>query len=258
MGGKPLRVLVTRPSGQARGLCEALQRAGHAAFHCPMLELEPLEELPAGARQRILDLDLYGQVIFISGNAVRFGMELIADYWPQLPVGITWYAVGHSTARLLADYGLNPETPRTEMSSEGLLALPGLQAVAGQRLLIVKGEGGRETLATALRQRGAAVDTLSCYRRRRPDLQPGELARRLVDCDIDTILISSGEGLSNLLALLSPEETTKFSAVPLVVPSARVATLACEAGFSQVIRAANASDEAAVAALEQNVYSSGD
>ena len=258
MGGKPLRVLVTRPSGQARGLCEALQRAGHVAFHCPMLELEPLEELPAEARQRILDLDLYGQVIFISGNAVRFGMELIADYWPQLPVGITWYAVGHSTARLLADYGLNPETPRTEMSSEGLLALPGLQAVAGQRLLIVKGEGGRETLATALRQRGAAVDTLSCYRRRRPDLQPGELARRLVDCDIDTILISSGEGLSNLLALLSPEETSKFTTVTLLVPSERVARMAGEAGFSRVVTAENASDSALIRALEEWQTSAGE
>jgi uroporphyrinogen-III synthase len=70
------------------------------------------------------------------------------------------------------------------------------------------------------------------------------------------ILISSGEGLHNLLALLSTEETTKFKDTGLAVPSLRVEKMAREAGFSQVFRTANASDEAVLEFLQQ--WPSGD
>ncbi len=158
-------MLVTRPAGQARGLCESLEEMGFGVHHQPLLVLEPLESLSADGRQHLLDLDLYRHIIFISANAVRYGMERIDDYWPQLPVGINWYAVGSSTAALLAERGLDPVTPGEDMSSEGLLALPGLAEVACERVLIVKGEGGRQALRQALVERGARVDERACYRR---------------------------------------------------------------------------------------------
>jgi uroporphyrinogen-III synthase len=144
------------------------------------------------------------------------------------------------------------------MSTAGLLALPGLQAVEGERLLIVKGEGGREALQSELQNRGAAVETLACYRRLCPALEPPELARRLDSWGIEVVLISSGEGLANMLALLSTEETTKFRDMRLVVPSARVESLARQAGFSQVVTAANASDGAMMTALDDWIHSSGE
>lgn len=258
MVASPVRVLVTRPAGQEAGLVAALEAAGHAVFHQPLLELEALPAPAPEQQQRVTDLDRYQAVIFVSGNAVRFGMERIADYWPQLPLGIAWYAVGETTARLLGNFGVDPVSPGRDMSSEGLLALPGLLAVDGQRILIVKGEGGREALQVELARRGARVDTLACYRRRCPVLGPGELARRLREWAIDVVLISSGEGLANLLTLLSAEETTKFSGMRLVVPSARVEGAAREAGFSRVFTAPNASDAAMAAALQQWIRSSGE
>ena len=85
-------------------------------------------------------------MIFISANAVRFGLALVDDYWPQLPTGLNWYAIGVATAAVLARHGIAAITPRRFMSSEGLLAVPALQHVSDQRVLIVKGEGGRECL----------------------------------------------------------------------------------------------------------------
>lgn len=249
-------VLVTRPAGQAGPLCTALRELGFVVHHQPLLELEPLAELAPQARQHLLDLDLYTHVIFISANAVRFGLARIDDYWPQLPAGINWYAIGGSTASLLAKRGLRAITPGAEMSSEGLLAVPELAQVEGERVLIVKGEGGRETLREALAARGARVDELACYRRRRPALAPGRLAANLEDWGIQLILISSGEGLLNLLALLSEEESTKFKNIGLVVPSLRVEKMAREAGFTQVLRAVNASDEAVLEHLQH--WRSGD
>lgn len=250
MGSKP-GVLVTRPQGQAAELAASLAAAGYPAYCLPLIELQPLLELPPAQRALVLALDHYQHIIFISGNAVRFGMSVIGDYWPQLPVGLYWYAIGEATARMLGEYGVEAITPGAAMTSEGLLAHSKLQAVQGQRILIIKGEGGRATLAEELSRRGGTVDELACYRRTCPGYTPEEVAGKLSQWQIGLVMISSGEGLANLLALLSPQETTNFTGITLLVPSARIAGLARQAGFDQVVIAENASDGAMLRALEQ-------
>jgi uroporphyrinogen-III synthase len=243
-------VLVTRPSGEAAdALCAALQAAGYKTFHQPLIELHGLSHPGPEQRQHLLDLDRYQRVIFISGNAVRFGMRWVEDFWPQLPEGLHWYAVGAATAAALERFGINVSTPGHNMSSEGLLAIPSLQAVRGERVLLVKGEGGRDALRQELTRRGAAVDELACYRRSVPRLPEGELAAMLDRWAIDVILVSSGEGLGNLPLLLSPAESTKLKAIGMIVPSLRVAAMARDAGFSHIITAENASDAAMIDAL---------
>ena len=253
-----LGILVTRPQGQAAALCEALAAAGYRVHSLPLLEIQPLPEPSPAQRQLVLDLDRYQHVIFISGNAVRYGMSWIEDYWPQLPVGLSWYAIGEATARTLRDYGITAVSPAATMTSEALLAEPQLRAVAGQRILVIKGEDGRATLGEELRRRGARVDELACYRRQCPDYERGELDRLLARWRIGLVMISSGEGLSNLLALLSPQETTKFTGITLLVPSDRIARMAQKAGFTRVITAENASDSAMQRALEEWQPSSGE
>lgn len=257
--GNPMgKVLVTRPAGQAQGLCQLLHDAGYGVVHQPLLRLEALPELSAVQRQQLLDLDTYQHLIFVSANAVRYGMERIADYWPQLPVGLNWYAVGAATASLLRDFGIPVTAPEQAMNSEGLLAMPALRSVAGDKVLIVRGEGGRTLLREELQRRNARVEDFPCYRRLCPEIPPGELARHLRQWDVAVIMISSGEGLANLLALLSREETTKFRDTVLIVPSPRVAQRAVEAGFDTVVTAANASDAAMLRALEDWTPGSGD
>lgn len=245
-------VLVTRPVGQADGLIQSLKAAGFdPVLHQPMLELLPLTDIPAPQRQCIVDLDLYQHIIFISANAVRFGLACIDDYWPQLPTGLNWYAIGESTAAILEDRGVAVLTPGEQMSSEGLLALPELDSVANQRVLIVKGVGGRDTLREVLSGRGAQVEEFACYRRACPVMASGELAQSLQQASIDVVLVSSGEGLQNMLTLLSDTESTKFKDIGLIVPSPRVAAQARQAGFNDVVTAANASDAAMQQALQQ-------
>jgi len=242
-------VLVTRPEGQEGALLSALETRGFRAHHLPLLALESLPELPAAERAKVLALDEYQHVIVVSGNAARYGLEQIDGVWPQLPLGPDWYAVGEATARALAAHGIRALTPGADMSSEGLLALPQLQGVSGQRVLIIKGEGGRGALREQLERRGARVDELACYRRACPRYAAGEVAAKLSNWLIRVILISSGEGLANMLTLLSPAETSKFIDITLLVPSQRIAGLAREAGFKRVITAENASDAAMLHAL---------
>ena len=241
-------VLVTRPAGQAEALCSALAAAGLRPVPQPMLELLPLDEPDTASRQCLLHLDGFGHVIFISANAVRFGLDWIDDYWPQLPAGLRWYAIGERTAAMLSARGLSPLTPGKEMTSEGMLALPSLQSMQGERVLIVRGVGGRETLRQSLEARGAHVDSLVCYQRRPVPLAPGALGALLEREQVALALLSSAEGLAHFTALLPPGETTKLRELTVVVPSQRVADSAHALGWRRVQVADNATDDAMVEA----------
>jgi uroporphyrinogen-III synthase len=242
-------VLVTRPEGQAGGLSEALAAQGYRALHHPMLEIHPLDQPDARQRQLLGELAEFQHIIFVSGNAVRLGMAWIEDRWPQLPVTPRWYAVGGSSAAELAGHGLQVDHPEHDMSSDGLLALPALQDPRGERVLIVKGVGGRDRLRVELERRGARVEELEVYERRCPRMAAGALAASLREHGCKAIFLSSGEGLNNMVSLLGERELDAVRDITLVAPGRRVADMARAVGFSDVVEAANASDAAMVAAL---------
>ena len=244
-------VLVTRPAGQASELVALLHARGFAAFEQPLLQLTKLAELSPQAKQHLENLNAYQHIIFVSTNAVQCSMEHLGASSDRFPGSSNIYAMGDATIAELAKQGIQAASSGGQMTSESLLENDQLQALEGQRVLIVKGQGGRRKLREALEQRGAAVDQLSCYTRSCPALAAGELAHKIRDWDIGTLLISSGEGLCNLLTLLSPSETIKLSTLRLIVPSQRVAQMAVEAGFVAVKVATNASNAAMLERIEQ-------
>lgn len=252
-----MRVLVTRPEGQASGLLASLRERGFATLHLPMLAIEALEPLPAAQRQRLRELDRYRHLIFISANAVRFGLALIDAYWPQYPERQRYWAVGESTAAALEAAGLTVQRPGRDMRSEALLAMPALRSPGGERVLLVKGEGGRDLLQRTLAQRGALVQALECYRRVAPSLDAAACRERLAAAPVDLILISSGEGLQHLSRLLTPKEHTNLADTALIVPSPRVAQQAVDLGWRRVRCAENASDAAMVRAACSPAVSQG-
>ncbi len=245
-------VLVTRPSGQSAILCDAVRAKGFLAFSQPLLELQGLPELRPEALSHLNHLDTYQHLIFISGNAVRFGMEKILARWPVIPSNIQVYAMGNGSKAALSAYGVTAISASPAMTTESLLSLESLLAVQRQKVLIVKGVGGRVTLREELSKRGAKVDDLVCYRRLCPQVAPGDMAEKLLRWQIGLILISSGEGLCNLLTLLSPTETTNVCSVAVVVPSRRIARMAEEAGFTTVYTAKNASNKAMLEMVERS------
>lgn len=250
------RILVTRPSHQAQQQAELLRAQGAEAVLLPLLNIEPLAEPDPAfshAKRCVLDLDLYHAVIVISANAARLGIDLVDEYWPQLPVGIHWMAIGASTAAHLHDYGMDARHSSSGYDSEALLQAPELQQVAGLRILILRGDSGRETLASELQARGARVDQAILYRRARPRLSPACIESAIYALPLSAILITSGESLSNLVALAkqvgNSEGLAQLLRCPLVIPSQRIATLAREAGFKQVILASGPDDQSMIGAL---------
>jgi uroporphyrinogen-III synthase len=221
-------VLVTRPAHQAGPLCDRIAAAGGHPVRFPLLTIHDLSDTPAVA-SRLAHLANYQLAIFISPNAVQLGLTAIARHG-GLPAGLRLATVGRGSARALElTLGRRPDiVPRDRYDSEGLLALPAMQAVVGQRILILRGEGGRELLADTLRSRGAEVDYLELYRRACP---PASVAEQDWLAKTDIITITSSEALQNLVALTAEAERPQLLAKPLVVVSERTAALAQQLGF---------------------------
>jgi uroporphyrinogen-III synthase len=214
-----------------------------------MMVIEPLQALTDQQQVLVGQLDRFDHVIFVSMTAVDEGMRWIESAWTRLPVGPRWYAVGRGTAGHLEQHGVTVGFPVDEVSSEGLLALRPLLSPVNERVLIVKGFGGREVLADTLAARGALVEELCVYHRRAPAMAPGELANSLAGERVGIACISSGEGLDNMVSLLGKEAGRVLGKLTLVVPGERVAGLARNVGAGRVVVAADAGDAAMMAAV---------
>ena len=244
------RLLLTRPAEDCAALAQTL--AGHGIFgHClPLLAIETLPETPE-QRALFLDLDRYCAVVAVSKPAARLGLERLDRYWPQPPMRQRWFAVGAATGALLDAYGLDAHWPEAGDDSEALLALPALQqalAVPQPRVLILRGEGGRDWLGEQLRGQGASVDYLSLYRRTLPDYPAGALSATVREQALNGLVVSSGEGLANLQRLAGAD-WPQLARLARFVPSPRVAALAREAGAKHVHDCRGASAAALLACL---------
>lgn len=233
------RVLVTRPVHQADPLCDLINAAGGHALPYPALAILPPSDRHS-IQSIINQLEHYQLAIFISPNAVEMGLEQMLKRG-VLPPTLKLATVGKGSARRLkALLGREPDLcPNDRYNSEALLDLPELQQLDTQKILIVRGVGGRELLAETLRQRGASVTYLEVYRRARPEPAPP-----WPDA-IDIITITSSEGLQNLFDMVPTEQQQQLLDTPLVVVSKRSADLARKLGFRQAVTiATNASNEA--------------
>jgi uroporphyrinogen-III synthase len=223
-----LTVLVTRPQGLGENLVHAIEARGGEAILMPAITIEPvqpdtseladLSTLPAG-----------GLAIFASRNAVAWGARFLPQPRPRVA------AIGPSTANALAELGLTPDIRPAGFTSEDLLQQPELENLAGVRVFIIRGEGGREALATGLKARGARVRYLDVYRRKCATLESerrDELLARWARGDIHIYTATSGDVFANLCTMLGPDGEVYLRTTPLVTVSERVLQIAEQWGHS--------------------------
>lgn len=242
-------IVVTRPAHQAGNLARLIAEAGGEPVPFPVLEildsenLQPLNDL-------IDRLDAFDLAVFISPNAVAKAMNLIRAR-RELPERLTIAAIGRGSARELARAGVTRViAPERQFDSEGLLALPQFQNMRGKRVVVFRGEGGRETLGETLVARGAWLEYAECYRRGKPDCDPAPLLHRWARGEIHAVTVSSGEGLRNLFELLGNLGRQWLRKTPLFAPHARIAAIASDLGLEQVIVTA-AGDEGVVTGMSE-------
>ena len=251
------QVVITRPRAQAEPLARRIAQAGRTAVVLPLLDIEPLADT-APLRAALARLDDYALVAFVSPNAIDFAFAHIGQWPASVPIAV----VGEGSRMALARHGVTPDRftihcPPDCADSEHLVASLDTGALAGRRVLIVRGESGRELLGDALRAAGAEVTAVAAYRRRVPALTDALAAqlRALLDRPNDWVVTSS-EALRGLAALVrslgSAAYVDKMQQQQFIVPHARIEQTARELGLPRVTLAGQG-DEGIFAALQSRV-----
>jgi len=244
-------VLVTRPAGQAETLCQLIESAGGKANHFPVIDIQPLTAIDQAESLRagLSDIDM---LIFISRNAVRC-IDVLLPGICRLCAKKAILAVGAATRQALSDNGVvDVLSVETGSGSEALLALAALQPerISDKKIIIIRGVGGRELLVEALRQRGAEVEYLEVYRRLKPNVDPCTLKNIWRVERPNAIVVTSTEGLQNLVDMTEEADRNTLFNTPLIVISSRLQTYALSLGFTISAEiATQASDEGLMQAL---------
>lgn len=233
-------IVVTRPAQQGEALCAALAAAGARVIRFPTIEI--LGPADPQALAAVIDrLDEFDLAVFVSPNAVRAAMQAIRARrcWPATLRAAT---IGRGGERELARHGIAGVIAPARFDSEALLAMAELQAVAGRRVVIFRGDGGRELLGATLRARGATVEYAACYRRALPQTDATLLLTAWDRGQIDAVTVTSSEGLHNLIALLGAAGRAGLARTPVFVPHPRIEDAARTAGCSRVVLTAQGDD----------------
>lgn len=244
-----LRVLVTRPAGGGAELAARIERHSGAAVLFPVIDIEPAD---AGElRAELRDLARADLAIFVSVYAARAVVDAMARLDLRFPESTRVAAIGPKTAavlwraRVVADF-----TPRARIDSEGLLQVLRRIEVAGKRVVIFRGQDGREELARGLRVRGAVVRHVEAYRRRVTAAPVAPLIERWQGGGIDAVVISSAAVFDALAQLLDAQRDL-LEAAPIFAYSARIAAHCRARGArGRIIAAERPSDGAVVEALK--------
>jgi len=247
-------IWVTRPAQQAGELCRMIAQRQGTPVLLPTLVIRPVsaDVCSDENRQRLARADI---IIFISKNAVVHACDLFPNLVDMLR-GKTALAVGQATARCLSELGLSESGvaqvgPAGSGGSDALLRLPVLneQQVRGKQVVIVRGQGGRETLRATLLARGAEVSYLEVYRREKPTISQADMNKFWHDQTPDIVIITSLAGLDNLVELTPDEQGERLLETGLVVMSDRICQQAIQSGFRRIAVATDNTDAGLVDAL---------
>lgn len=193
-------LVLTRPASQEAAWLEALTALAVPVCSLPLIEVAPVPEALAPARAALQDAQV---VFFTSPAAVQALFQGEALPWPAHTLAV---CVGPGTAAALRAQGvpqvLSPAADALQFDSETLWPLLETNRQwAGQRVLWLRGDGGRDWLIEQLRGQGAALDVQTIYRRSPVKLATDQLTALMAQPAL--WLFSSSEALGHLASKLS-------------------------------------------------------
>ncbi|SFN82124.1 uroporphyrinogen-III synthase [Formivibrio citricus] len=224
------RIWITRPRNQSAGLRSLLEQVGAIPVLLPLLEIAPpLDTAPL--QQALQNLDNYDLAVFVSPSALEKVFEHLPCPWPAgLPVAV----MGPGSAARARELGIPAVIqPTGQFDSAGLLTEPALQDLAGKRVVLFRGESGREELPQTLRTRGASVDCIGAYRRLPPIFDETRLVAELA-AGCDGIVVSSSEAAQHLFRLAGDKTRQQLQSQLYFAPHTRIVETLRGLGASSV------------------------
>ncbi|HEY0786034.1 MAG TPA: uroporphyrinogen-III synthase [Acidobacteriaceae bacterium] len=221
------RIVVTRSREQASALTRRLEEQGAKVVEIPTIATVPPQSYePLDAA--LAELGAYDWLVVTSANTARVLRERleVLDVHPvRLPQTV---AVGPATAAALRAVGFRVDLVPEPAVAESIVAAL-RERVAGQRVLLVRAEVGRDLLPRALADAGARVTVAAAYRTV-PDEESVALVARLFAAGaakVDALTFTSSSTARNFFALLEraglqwPPQPRVFSIGPITSATLR-------------------------------------
>lgn len=244
-----MSILVTRPAPEGAQLVERLRLTGRQAWHLPLIEFLPGGELPKLSSQ-FSDLRSGDAIIVVSSRVLSFAGPYLQAQGIAWRNDIDYFAIGKRSALDLHFHCQRPVDFPEESLTESLLALPELERVVNKKILILRGNGGRELLGDALQERGANISYCECYQRVPMNYQGAEQALYWRQKGISTLIVTSGEMLNLLYEMVPAIDRHQWLLhCRLIVVSERLAAIASQFGWRDIIVADGADNDALLRAL---------
>lgn len=227
--GSAWHLISLRPQGQHDTLRSAAARLGARTVALSPWRVALHND--AQARAAMQDAATCDLLVFTSPSAAEAASRLLPLHELHEDRVV---AVGQGTARALRNHGARHVHVPTRMDSEGLLALPCMQNLAGKRVALVTAPGGRGVIAQQITARGGTLLRTDVYERVPLPVSAATINRLQALPEPAVLAVSSGEALETVLPQLPEPLRERWLRMPAVVASERLATLAGNLGFTDV------------------------
>jgi uroporphyrinogen-III synthase len=248
-----MRVVITRPAGDAQAWVDASQAAGHQTLALPLIEVGPTA-LTQPVMQAWARWPNFQAVMFVSAQAVRYFFE-------RQPARLSWtngprcWATGPGTHKALLQAGVpeacidSPAADAVQFDSEALWQRVSAQVQAGKPVLIVRGHDvsdspsmassstaqvgtGRDWLAQQLQVAGASAQFVVAYERRAPVWSAEQKAQACeASTDGSVWCFSSSQAIEHLAQTLPAQSWVKARCI---ATHPRIAQTAQALGFGKI------------------------
>lgn len=236
-----MRYLLLKPAAKYQTSAAHFKQAGLDTVGLALIDTPANTRVVNNLAEQLSNLATASLLIVVSTTAAK----LLVSQVKALPRHIRACAVGRSSAAILEAADIPVSIPQ-QANSEGLLAMPELQQVSSKQVLLLKGQGGRKTLAEVLTQRGAKVTEVNLYQRQR--LTTPLASEPWHPTQIRSIIATSGELIEAAFSCL---DNQWLISLPWVLVSRRTAQIATKLGVKQVSISQDATDTALIQHLQQ-------
>jgi len=244
-----MRVVITRPVGDAQAWVDALQAAGHQALALPLIDVGPATHTQSVV-QAWTQWSQWQALMFVSAQAVRYFFASQPAVSPTWANGPRCWATGPGTHKALLDAGVpeacidSPAADATQFDSEALWHRVSKQVKMGKPVLIVRGNDrgaaseaasvgtGRDWLAQQLQAAGASVQFVVAYERGAPEWSAQQTTQAAeAAADGSVWCFSSSQAIQHL-ALALPGQS--WAMARCIATHERIAQTAKALGFGEV------------------------
>lgn len=199
-----LRIVVTRPQGQAKALTRALEELGAEVTALPTIRVAPPAD-PRPLRASAGSLKRYDWIVFTSANGVAFFWEALRHAGLEADAlgAVRIAAVGPATAAAIEARGGRVDlVPPVFVAESVAISLSQRTLLSGKRILLPRAQEGRQALPTALRAAGAHVEEVVAYRTIADTSAAQELIGLFSSGGVDMVVFASGSAVRSFVKLV--------------------------------------------------------